>query len=69
LVRRASIEGFLLPDFADKIEDALAQLEAWYRAGKLDAREDVRTDFERMPAVFRALFDGSNTGKLMVSLE
>lgn len=69
LVRRASIEGFLLPDFADKIEDALVQLEVWYREGKLDAREDVRTDFERMPAVFRALFDGSNTGKLMVSLE
>ncbi len=69
LVKRAFIEGFLLPDYADRIDDALAQLEAWYRAGKLDAREDIRTDFENMPAVFRALFDGSNTGKLMVSLE
>lgn len=26
-------------------------------------------DFERIPAVFRALLDGSTTGKLMVSLE
>ena len=69
LVKRASIEGFLLPDFADKIDESLEQLEAWYRAGVLDAREDVRTDFAHMPAVFRALFDGSNTGKLMVSLE
>jgi NADPH-dependent curcumin reductase CurA len=68
LVKRASIQGFLLPDFADDIDDALARLEAWYRDGKLDAREDVRTDFEQMPAVFRALFDGTNTGKLMVKL-
>ncbi len=69
LVKRAFIEGFLLPDFADRIDDALAQLEAWWREGRLDAREDVRTDFEHMPTVFRALFDGSNSGKLMVSLE
>ncbi len=26
-------------------------------------------DFEQMPTDFRALFDGSTTGKLMVSLE
>jgi NADPH-dependent curcumin reductase CurA len=69
LVKRAFIEGFLLPDFADRIDEALALLERWYREGRIDAREDVRRDFERMPAVFRALFDGSNTGKLMVSLE
>jgi hypothetical protein len=69
LVKRAFIEGFLLPDFADKIEGALAQLEEWYRDGRIDAREDVRTDFENMPAIFRSLFDGTNEGKLMVSLE
>ena len=69
LVKRAFIEGFLLPDFADRIDAALVQLEAWWREGRLDAREDVRTDFDDMPGVFRALFDGTNTGKLMVSLE
>lgn len=69
LVKRASIEGFLLPDFAGSIDVALERLETWYRAGEMDAREDVRIDFENMPAIFRALFDGTNRGKLMVRLD
>lgn len=68
LVKRALIEGFLLPDFAEFIEDALVQLEDWYRAGKIVTREDIRDDFENAPAIFRGLFDGTNTGKLMLRL-
>jgi NADPH-dependent curcumin reductase CurA len=69
LVQRASMSGFLVFDFAERYEEAIAQLAAWLRAGELQSREDVVPGgLEQFPDVFLRLFRGENTGKLILAL-
>jgi len=69
LVQRASMQGFLVFDFADRYPEAIAQLAEWLRAGELQSREDVvRSGLEQFPEVFLRLFRGENTGKLILQL-
>jgi hypothetical protein len=62
------MQGFLVGHFAGHFDQALADLTAWERAGRLAHREDVRRGFENLPAAFNALFDGSNRGTLIVDI-
>ena len=69
LVQRASMTGFLVFDFADRYDEAIAELAGWLRAGELSSREDVvRGGLEQFPEVFLRLFRGENTGKLILQL-
>jgi NADPH-dependent curcumin reductase len=69
LVQRATMQGFLVFDFADRYPEAIAQLAEWLRAGELQSREDVvRGRLEQFPEVFLRLFRGENTGKLILQL-
>jgi hypothetical protein len=61
--RRARMEGFLLSDFADRFDEARAQLLGWISAGDLRTTEDVVEGLERAPATLRRLFEGRNLGK------
>lgn len=66
LVKRARMEGFIVLDHVDEAERAAADLVRWHLAGKLQYRLDVVHGLERAPAAVNRLFDGSNTGKLVV---
>ena len=66
LVRRARMEGFIVLDHADKAPRALADLVAWHQAGRLAYRLDMVDVLEQAPVAVNRLFDGSNTGKLVV---
>ncbi|KAI9018868.1 oxidoreductase [Hyaloraphidium curvatum] len=67
VTRRARMEGFLLPDYADRFGEARGKLTAWMREGKLVARQTVVEGFERVPEHFASLFQGAqNMGKLVV---
>jgi NADPH-dependent curcumin reductase CurA len=68
LVKRATMRGFLTTDFASRYEEAITNLARWIRAGELKYREDVREGIEAAPGLIRALYDGSNTGKLLIRL-
>ena len=54
--RRASPEG-------------VAALRGWAGEGRLIHREDLREGFENLPTAFMSLFDGSNTGTLLVVVD
>jgi NADPH-dependent curcumin reductase len=70
LVARASMTGFLVFDFADRYPDAMAELAGWYQAGRLVARETVVTGgVEDFPETLLKLFEGANTGKLILALD
>lgn len=60
------MQGFLVGHFADHFDDALQDLTDWERSGRLAHREDVRYGFSSLPEVFNSLFDGSNSGTLIV---
>jgi NADPH-dependent curcumin reductase CurA len=62
------LQGFLVPDFADRMPEALEKLSQWDREGLLAHREDVRDGFAALPDTFASLFDGSNNGTLIARI-
>jgi hypothetical protein len=68
LVKRATMRGFLTTDFAARYEEAIADLVSWIRAGQLRYREDVRDGIESAPGLIQTLYEGNNTGKLLIRL-
>ncbi|WP_126174542.1 NADP-dependent oxidoreductase [Altericroceibacterium xinjiangense] len=62
------LQGFLVPDFADQMPQALERLSEWDRQGLLAHREDVRAGFEALPDTFASLFNGSNNGTLIARI-
>ena len=66
LKKSALMQGFIIGNYADRIPEGMAQLTEWVKAGKLKHRETVIKGFEKLPKAFIGLFDGVNTGKLIV---
>ena len=68
LVKRASIQGFVIFDFAERYGEARTQLAAWLREGKLVYREEMLEGIEQAPGAIARLYAGTNLGKLMIRL-
>jgi len=69
-VARASMTGMLVFDYEDQYPEAMAELAGWLRDGKLVAREHVvRGSVGDFPQTLLMLFDGVNTGKLVLALD
>jgi NADPH-dependent curcumin reductase CurA len=70
LVARASMTGMLVFDYQDKYPQAMAELAGWLRDGKIVSREHVvHGGVGDFPEALLMLFDGVNTGKLVLALE
>lgn len=68
LRRRARIEGFIVLDYMHRAQEAYRDLSQWHAEGKLRYRVDVVEGLENAPHAINKLFDGSNTGKLVVKM-
>jgi NADPH-dependent curcumin reductase len=69
LVARASMTGMLVFDYVDRYPEARAELAEWCRAGRLVSRDTViRGCVEDFPETLLMLFEGANTGKLILAL-
>ncbi|MEM9744476.1 MAG: NADP-dependent oxidoreductase [Pseudomonadota bacterium] len=64
--RRARMEGFIVLDYEAEFSDAISEMRGWSAAGKLQQAVTVIDGFERLPDALVGLFQGVNTGKLMV---
>ena len=70
LVARASMTGMVIFDYADRFGQALGELAGWYREGRLVAQEHVvHGSVQDFPEVLLMLFDGANTGKMVLALD
>jgi hypothetical protein len=70
LVARASMTGMLVFDYQDQYPEAMAELAGWLRDGKLVSREHVvHGGVSDFPETLLMLFDGVNTGKLVLALD
>ncbi len=70
VVARASMTGMLVFDYADRYPEAMTELAGWYRAGRLVAHETiVHGNVEDFPQTLLMLFEGTNTGKLILALD
>jgi len=65
---RASVEGFLVGDFATRFQEATAHLGELIGDGKLQYRETVTEGLADAPDAFLGLFDGENVGKQLVEV-
>jgi NADPH-dependent curcumin reductase CurA len=67
--RRASMIGFITPDYADRYPEARAELAGWLRDGRLISREQiVDGGIRAFPDALAKLFAGENAGKLVLAV-
>jgi NADPH-dependent curcumin reductase CurA len=66
LVKRATLQGFIILDHFGKLAEVSAQLAEWIADGSLEPLETVVEGFEQLPSAINMLFDGANVGKLVV---
>jgi NADPH-dependent curcumin reductase CurA len=67
LVNHASMTGFVVSDYGDRYLEGVREMTGWLTAGKLVSREDVAEGgLERFPETLLRLFEGANTGKLVL---
>jgi NADPH-dependent curcumin reductase CurA len=64
--KRARMEGFLCTDYSNRAQEAFTEMIGWLMQGKLKYRVDVVEGLENAPRALKKLFDGSNSGKLIV---
>ena len=66
LMKRISVQGFIILDFADKFSLGTSQLVQWVAEGKIKHQETIVDGLEQAPGAVNMLFDGQNVGKLIV---
>jgi NADPH-dependent curcumin reductase CurA len=69
IVRRASMEGFLILDYGARIPEAQAELAAMVKRGELVHDEFVVEGLENAPNALNMLFSGENFGKTLVLVD
>jgi NADPH-dependent curcumin reductase CurA len=66
LVKRLTIRGFIVSDFAARYADFLRDMSGWVRDGKVKHKEFVTEGLDSAPAAFMGLLKGANFGKQLV---
>ncbi len=66
LVQRVLMQGFIVLDHLGRIREAAGEIGGWVLEGKLHPLETVVEGFEQLPNAVNMLFDGANTGKLVL---
>jgi NADPH-dependent curcumin reductase CurA len=66
VTKRLVLRGFIVSDFAEMNDRAMADLQAWAASGELKVQEDVLEGLESLPGALIGLLAGENVGKRMV---
>ena len=66
VVKRLTMQGFIVMDYMDQRDTALKDLQAWVAEGRIKVQEDVIDGLENTPAALIGLLAGENRGKRMV---
>jgi NADPH-dependent curcumin reductase CurA len=66
LTKRLLVRGFIVTDFAARLDDFLRDMSQWVREGRIKYREDVVQGLENAPATLIGLLKGKNFGKQLV---
>jgi len=65
---RARMEGFVVIDYLDRTDEAIAAMLPWVRSGKLRSRIDEAIGIAEFPLALRRVFTGANFGKQVVKI-
>lgn len=66
VTKRLTLRGFIVSDFDDQREKALADLQAWVASGQIKVQEDIIDGLENTPGALIGLLNGENRGKRMI---
>lgn len=69
LVARARMQGFIVLDYKPRYGEAIKHLASWVRDGKLAHNEHILEGAEAARGAIRMLYEGRNTGKLLVRVD
>lgn len=68
LVNRATMQGMVVMDYAEKYPQAMQEMAGWMLAGKLQSNESVFEGIENFQETFKRLFTGEKLGKLLLKV-
>ena len=68
LVRKLSVQGFIISDHWSHYLDFVNQIEPLVRSNKIKYIEDIVDGIDRAPQAFMGLLQGQNVGKLIVKV-
>jgi len=68
LVNRASMEGMVVFDYANRYKEAAMTMAQWMAAGKLKSKEDIYDGIENFHDTYKRLFTGDKKGKLVLKV-
>lgn len=68
LVNRATMQGMVVFDWADRYMEAAQAMGGWLATGKLKSKEAVYEGIENFPETFNRLFSGDKMGKLVLKV-
>ncbi len=66
LFQRATIQGILARDYNHRMDEMLPVVAPWVKGGEVVFAETIIDGFEHLPDALNSLFEGKNTGKLLV---
>ena len=68
IIKRATMQGFLVLDYLPRSQKALEEIATWVMEGKLQHREDIQEGIENCPQTLNRLFTGENKGKQLLKI-
>jgi len=62
------MQGFIVGNYSTKFPMAMQQLATWLQEGRLTYSETITEGFDHIPQAFIDLFEGKNSGKMIVKI-
>jgi len=62
------MQGFTIGNYQDRFGKGMLQLAKWLKEDKITHKETIIKGFDKIPQAFIDLFDGKNTGKMIVEV-
>lgn len=66
IYKRIRMEGFVATDFAHLNAQFVSDMTGWLKSGKIKYQETILNGFERAPEGLIGLFEGRNSGKMLI---
>ena len=68
IAMRIRMKGFIVFDYFPRMAEFYGDMGPWLASGTVKSRETVVDGLEQTPDAFLGLFEGANTGKMLVRL-
>jgi NADPH-dependent curcumin reductase CurA len=68
LIKRATIKGFLVSDYQNRLHEFIHDVSGWVQSGQIKYKEDIVIGLENAPRALIGLLRGENFGKLIVKV-